>query len=100
MYEDYYPVVVQAVAGEDFTVYAYYSDGSIRLTDIKPLIAEGGVFSQLADPAFFRGRLTVMNQAVAWDVTVKRDPTACIDLDPLQTYENGLVVSDPLGEAA
>lgn len=36
MYEDYYPVVVQAVAVEDFTVYAYYSDGSIRLTDIKP----------------------------------------------------------------
>lgn len=41
-----------------------------------------------------------MNQAVAWDVTGNRDPTACIDLDPLQTYENGLVVSDPLGEAA
>lgn len=27
MNEDYFPVVVQALAGDDFTVYAYYSDG-------------------------------------------------------------------------
>ena len=54
MNEDYFPVVVQALAGDDFTVYAYYSDGSIRLADIKPIIEQGGIFSQLADPAFFR----------------------------------------------
>ena len=73
MNEDYFPVVVQALAGDDFTVYAYYSDGSIRLADIKPIIEQGGIFSQLADPAFFRDRLTVMNQAVAWDVTGVHD---------------------------
>lgn len=100
MYEDYYPVVVQAVAGDDFTVYAYYSDGSIRLTDIKPLIEQGGVFSRLADPSFFKERLTVMNQSVAWDVVGTHDPSACIDLDPIQIYEDGIAVPDPLGEAA
>lgn len=100
MNEQYYPVVVQAVAGDDFTVYAYYSDGSIHLADIKPLIAQGGVFSRLADPDFFRSRLTVMNQAVAWDVSGTRDPRTCIDLDPVEMYENTSPVADPLGEVA
>ena len=52
MNEDYFPVVVQALAGDDFTVYAYYSDGSIRLADIKPIIEQGGIFSRLADSTF------------------------------------------------
>ena len=64
---EYLPYVVQAVPGDDFTVYVYYSDGSVRLADIKPLIERGGVFSQLADKDFFVDRLTVMNGAVAWD---------------------------------
>ena len=64
---EYMPSVVQAVAGDDYTVYAYFSDGSIRLADIKPLIARGGVFAQLADLEFFRDRLTVLNDAVSWD---------------------------------
>ena len=28
---DFIPKVVQAVAGDDFTVYAYFSDGAVRL---------------------------------------------------------------------
>lgn len=100
MNEDYFPVVVQALAGDDFTVYVYYSDGSIRLADIKPIIEQGGIFSQLADPTFFRDRLTVMNQAVAWDVTGTHDRASCIDLDPVEMYETARVVSDPLGDAA
>lgn len=51
------PAVVQAVPGDDFTVYAYCNDGAVRLVDIKPLIAKGGVFSPLADRDFFRDRL-------------------------------------------
>ena len=39
---DLIPKVVQAVAGENFTVYAYFSDGTIRLLDTKPLLEKGG----------------------------------------------------------
>lgn len=97
---EYSPYVVQAVAGDDYTIYAYFSDGSVRLADIKPLIEQGGVFSQLADKVFFADRLTVMNGAVAWDVTGSRDETACIDLDPWNMYETSERVSDPLAEEA
>ena len=96
--EEYLPEVVQAVPGEGRTVYAYFTDGSVRLADIGPLIAGGGVFAQLADEGFFRDRLTVMNGAVAWDVSGTRDPTTCIDLDPLEMYRTARRVPDPLRE--
>ena len=38
------PKVLQAVAGENFTVYLYFNDGSVRLYDAKPLLELGGVF--------------------------------------------------------
>lgn len=97
---DYIPCVVQAVAGDNFTVYAYFSDGTVRLADIKPAISRGGVFSQLADEAVFRNSLTVLNDAVAWDLTGARDETSCIDLDPWKMYEESPVVADPLETAA
>lgn len=94
---DYIPTVLQAVAGDDFTVYAYFSDGTVHMVDIKPLIERGGVFARLGERTFFEGRLTVMNDAVAWDVTGDRDETRCIDLDPWAMYEDTPVVADPLG---
>jgi len=93
------PKVVQAYAGEDYTVYAYFNDGTVRLLDARPLIRRGGVFAPLADAAFFRERLTVLNDTVAWDVDGTRDPRACVDLDPCQLYETCPVVEDPLGKA-
>lgn len=50
---NYIPSVVQAVPGENYTVYAYFSDGSVRLADIKPLISRGGVFSPLQDERLY-----------------------------------------------
>lgn len=81
-YEKIFPEVVQAVAGENYTVYAYMKDGSVRLFDAKPLIEKGGVFSQLRDKEFFAERLTVMNETVAWDLSGNHDPCDCIDIDP------------------
>ena len=49
-----FPKVLQAVAGEDFTVYLYFNDGSVRLYDAKPLLALGGVFAPLQDETFFQ----------------------------------------------
>ena len=82
-----FPEVVQAVAGENFTVYAYMKDGSIRLFDAKPLIEQGGVFEKLRDETFFSERLTVMNETVAWDLSGRHDPTNCIDIDPFTIAE-------------
>ncbi len=90
------PAVVQAVPGDDFTVYAYCNDGAVRLVDIKPLIALGGVFAPLADLDFFRDRLTILNDTVAWDIIGNRDPTACVDLDADRIFTEAPVVADPL----
>lgn len=90
------PSVVQVLPGEEFTVYAYCNDGAVRLVDVKPLIAKGGVFAPLADPAFFSERLAVLNDTVAWDMTGDRDVTACVDLDPCGIFETAPVVEDPL----
>ena len=97
---EYIPTVVQAVPGSDFTVYAYYSDGTVRLANIRPLIARGGVFAPLADEAVFRSSLTVLNDAVAWDLEGNRDEAACIDLDPAKMYRESPVVDDPLDAVA
>ena len=97
---EYVPTVVQAVPGNDFTVYAYFSDGTVRLADIGPLIARGGVFAPLADEDVFRSRLTVLNDAVAWDLEGNRDETTCIDLDPVKMYPESPVVDDPLEAVA
>ena len=51
---EYIPKVLQAVAGEDFTLYLYFSDGSVRLYDAKPILERGGVFEPMRDENFFR----------------------------------------------
>ena len=96
----YFPEVVQAVPGEGYTVYAYFTDGSIRLVNFAPLIDGGGVFAPLADPRYFRERLTVLNGSVAWDVSGNHDPTECIDLDPLEIWRGSEIVPDPLEKRA
>lgn len=93
------PKVVQAVAGSDFTVYAYFVDGAIRLLDTTPLLEKGGVFTPLKNEETFRNCLTVLNDTVAWDLDGTRDPCACIDIDPCDLYDNCPAVSDPLQEA-
>ena len=63
---EYFPEVVQAIPGQGRTVYAYFTDGTIRLYDAAGQIAQGGVFARLEDEGFFRDRLTVLNGTVAW----------------------------------
>ncbi len=85
--ENTFPAVVQAVAGEDYIVFAYMANGTIKRYDAKPLISKGGIFEKLRDKEFFSERLTVLNDTVAWDISGDRDPTECIDIDPF-TIEN------------
>lgn len=80
-------------------MYAYFSDSSAHLVDIKPLIERGGMFARLSDEVFFRETLPVMHGTVAWGITDTRDETQCIDLDPCTTYECP-VIKDPLESVA
>lgn len=95
---DVFPQVVQAVAGENYIVYAYMLDGSIRKVDIAPFIKLGGVFEKLSDKDFFKNALTVMNNTVAWDVSGCFDTTNCIDIDPV-TISECEAVNEPLKTA-
>lgn len=96
---EYVPAVVQAVAGPNKTVFAYFSDGKITQIDIKPKISRGGVYAALEDDSFFANALTVLNGTVAWDVSGHFDPSNCIDVDPHVVYE-APIAADPLGDAA
>jgi hypothetical protein len=90
----FYPEVYQAVAGDDYTVYAYMNDGSMRLYNAKPLIEKGGIFKPLKDKQTFRERLTVINGTIAWDLQGTRDASQCIDVDPLDIYSSSPLVDD------
>ena len=95
MNEDIFPVVLQAFAGENYIVYAYMLDGTVRKLDMKPLIQSGGIFERLKDQTFFKNALTVMNDTVAWDLSGRYDPSDCIDIDPFTVAECE-IVADPL----
>ncbi len=95
MNDELFPAVVQAVASDDYTVYAYMLDGTIRKVSVKHLVEKGGIWEKLRDNDFFHDALTVLNDTVAWDLSGKHDPTDCIDIDPFAVAECE-IVSDPL----
>ena len=92
----FYPEIFQAVAGEDYIVYAYVNDGSIRKVDIKPFLTEYcGVFESLKDNDRFRNALTVIGNTVAWDLIGNRDEYNCIDIDPFYVFDSPIVTDIP-----
>jgi len=93
----FFPEVLQAVPSDDYKVFAYMNDGTVRRVDVKPLIQPDTVFWPLRDMDVFRSALTVMNDTVAWDLDGHRDPYRCIDIDP-ETIFNGPEVDDPLSQ--
>ena len=91
----FYPEVFQAVAGKNFTVYAYMNDGSVRMLDMKPIIKKGGIFTALKDEEIFRKKLTVLNNSVAWDIKGNRDEYDCIDIDSFFVFQSPRVSDIP-----
>ena len=73
---------------------------SMPVTRYWSMLEKGGVFLPLRDVDFFRARLTVLNDAVAWDIDGTRDPGTCVDLDSWEMYETCPVVDDPLCEVS
>jgi len=86
--------VVQVAPTTDYTVYIYFADGKIKLFDAKELVKKG-VFKQLQDINVFINTCTVINNTLAWDITGKRDPTSCLDLDPEMLYDSCPEVEEP-----
>jgi hypothetical protein len=94
-YRYFFPQVLQAVPSDDFKIYSYFNDGSVRCYDAKPLIKPGTVFEPMSDINIFKSKLTVLNDTAAWDLRGDRNPSECIDLDP-ETLFNCPEVEDPL----
>ena len=93
----FWPKALQVVPTDDYEIYVYFNDGSVRMFDVKPLIKPGTVFEPMQDIGFFKSKLTVINDTAAWDIGGNRDPYKCVDLDPLVLFEQP-VVADPLAE--
>ena len=91
--------VVQVLPQENYTVYVYFDDGKIILYDMAPLIGKG-VFNKISNIDTFIDKCTVLNNTLAWDVGGNYDPYKCLDIDPIQIYETGKVVEDPLIQSA
>ena len=91
----FWPSVLQVVPTDDYQVYAYFNDGSVRLFDVKPIIQPGTVFASLENLGLFKKTLAVINNTVTWDMEGNRDPQKCVDLDPFVLFEQP-AVSDPL----
>jgi len=91
----FWPNVLQVVPTDNFEIYVYFNDGSVRLFDVKPLIKPNTVFAPLCDADFFKSKLTIINDTVAWDISGNRNPEKCIDLDPFVIFEQP-AVADPL----
>ena len=71
----FFPEVLQVVPGDNYTVYAYFNDGTVRRYDASELVMRSGILAQLRDRKVFVDCLTVMNGTVAWDIAGNRDET-------------------------
>lgn len=84
---DYMPEVVQVRPTDDFKVYVYFDDGSVKLYDAHELVNKG-VFTQIKNIDVFKEKCTVLNGTLAWDVGGNYNESTCLDIDPFEIYEN------------
>ncbi len=82
---DYFPDVIQVIPTNEYNVYVYFDDGSIKLFDASELINKG-IFKQLKDKNIFVDKCTVLNGTLAWDLEGNYDESECLDIDPFELY--------------
>lgn len=92
---EYMPEVIQVIPRNDFKVYVYFDDGSIKLYDAKKIINKG-VFQKLQNIEIFKNTCTVLNGTLAWDLNGNYDESECLDIDPFTIYEDYPDVDEPL----
>lgn len=95
MDNNYFPEVIQVIPTEDYKVYIYFDDGSIKLYDSKDII-DKGIFQVLIDKEIFMETCTVLNGTLAWDIEGNYDNSKCLDLDPLELYNTCPDVEEPI----
>ena len=64
------PEVIQVIPTDDYKVYVYMDDNTVRLYDAAPLIAKGGIFSRIQDIEIFKSTCTILNDTLAWDLSI------------------------------
>ena len=92
---EYWPEVIQVIPMDNYMVYIYFDDGTIRLFDASKLITQG-VFGVLQQDNLFVETCTVLNHTLAWTPDRSYREETCLDLDPINLYENCPIVSEPI----
>ena len=93
--KDYFPTVIRVIPLNNFHVQVFFDDGKVVEYDATGDM-KADIFASLRDIKKFKNACTVMNGTLAWDISGKRDPFVCIDIDPFTLYElnqNGDVIS-------
>lgn len=80
-----FPKVVQVIPMKNYSVYVYFEDGKIVCYDMSSML-EKEVFCPLKDIDIFMDTCTVLNDTLAWDLSMNRDNTTCLDIDPDTLY--------------
>jgi len=92
---DYWPEVLQVIPTPEYKVHIYFDDGTIRLYDASELIKKG-VFKQLQKDNLFIETCTVLNGTLAWTPDKSYNEETCLDLDPINLYNNCMVVDESI----
>ena len=92
---NYYPEVIQVIPTQEYKVYIYFDDGTIRLYDASHIVKKG-IFKQLQHGDLFTETCTVLNGTLAWTPDKSYNEETCLDLDPYSLYNNCNIVDEPI----
>lgn len=97
---DTIPIVVKVEPHNDYTVTVTFDDGTVCVYDMKVymmLAKNQEMIRPLKDINFFMERCCILNNTLAWDIAGGKDPTKCLDIDPL-TIQNKWFVTELVNE--
>lgn len=80
-----FPVAVQVIPMNDYSVCVYFEDGKIVRYDMSQMI-ENEAFCCLKKMEIFMERCTVLNDTLAWDISGNWDNVTCLDIAPETLY--------------
>lgn len=82
--------IVSVKANDDFTLTIDFDNGEARLLDMKPILADGGIFLYLKDIERFRRVYLDDCKSISWDIDPEKDSNIYwdnkIDLCPDSCY--------------